>query len=154
VQVLHNSAGNVDVAAVSPSPDHTHGIEPALASRIDLIRGPATLLYGNGAGGDIVNVMDDRILEERLDKPELNIGQSRNSVNEGDKTVAKFNGSLGVVNLHLDTFTRDNNDIDINGFAINDGCTYNTEIAEVAWAEQLKGIRPWSKTSAPKSNRA
>jgi iron complex outermembrane receptor protein len=118
VQVLQNSVSNVDVAAVSP--DHTNGVEPALASRIEVIRGPATLLYGNGAVGGIVNVIDERILETSLDKPEFTIEQSRNSVNEGDKTVAKFNGSFGVVNLHLDAFTRDNNDVDINGFAIDE----------------------------------
>ena len=118
VQVLQNSVSNVDVRSMSP--DHTNGVEPALASRIEVIRGPATLLYGNGAVGGIVNVIDERILETSLDKPEFTIEQSRNSVNEGDKTVAKFNGSFGVVNLHLDAFTRDNNDVDINGFAIDE----------------------------------
>ena len=60
VQVMQNSVNNIDVSAVSP--DHSNGVEPALASRIEVIRGPSTLLYGNGAVGGIVNVIDDRIL--------------------------------------------------------------------------------------------
>ncbi|MFT6435397.1 MAG: iron complex outermembrane receptor protein [Candidatus Azotimanducaceae bacterium] len=134
VQVLQNSVSNVDVAAVSP--DHTNGVEPALASRIEVIRGPATLLYGNGAVGGIVNVIDERILEASLDKPEFAIVQSRNSVNEGDKTVAKFNGSLGFVNLHLDAFTRDNNDVDINGFAIDETALERLEEAQEGEAHE------------------
>ena len=118
VQVMQNSVNNIDVSAVSP--DHTNGVEPALASRLEVIRGPATLMYGNGAVGGIVNVIDDRILESSLEKPEFFIEQSRNTVNEGDKTVAKFNSSFGMFNLHLDAFTRDNNDMDINGFAIDE----------------------------------
>jgi len=118
VQVLQNGVNNIDVAAVSP--DHTNGVEPALASRIEVIRGPSTLLYGNGAVGGIVNVIDDRIMASSLDKPTFNIEQSHNTVNEGDKTVAKFNGSLGFINLHVDAFTRDNNDVEINGFAIDE----------------------------------
>ena len=118
VQVMQNSVNNIDVSAVSP--DHTNGVEAALASRIEVIRGPSTLLYGNGAVGGIVNVIDDRIIESSLDKPEFVIEQSHNTVNDGDKTVAKFNGSFGIVNLHLDAFTRDNNNVDINGFAIDE----------------------------------
>lgn len=118
VQVLQNGVNNVDVAAVSP--DHTNGVESALATRIEVIRGPSTLLYGNGAVGGVVNVIDNRIIESSLDKPKFNIERSRNTVNEGDKTVAKFNGSFGFLNLHVDAFTRDSNNVDINGFAIDE----------------------------------
>jgi len=64
VQILQNSVNNTDASSVSP--DHTNGVEPALASRIEVIRGPATLLYGNGATGGIVNVIDNRIIEATI----------------------------------------------------------------------------------------
>jgi iron complex outermembrane receptor protein len=118
VQVLQNSVSNVDVSSVSP--DHVNGVEPALASRIEVIRGPSTLLYGNGAIGGIVNVIDDRILETALERPEFLVEQSHNSVNEGNKTVAKLNATFGVFNFHLDAFKRDNHDVEIGGFAIEE----------------------------------
>ena len=44
VQILQNSLGTIDAASVSP--DHANGVEALLADRIEVVRGPATLLYG------------------------------------------------------------------------------------------------------------
>ena len=118
VQILQNSVANIDVSAVSP--DHTNGLEPALASQIEVIRGPSTLLYGNGAIGGIVNVIDNRIPESGFDQPAFMIEQSHNTVSEENKTVAKFNTSFGSLNLHFDGFTRDNDDVEIDGYAIDE----------------------------------
>ena len=118
VQILQNSVNNIDASSVSP--DHTNGVEPALASRIEVIRGPATLLYGNGAIGGIVNVIDERIIEATIERPEFIIEQRHDTVNEGNSTVAKFNGSFGSINLHLDAFSSDNNDVEVKGFAIDE----------------------------------
>src|SRR5690606_41064012 len=43
------------------SPDHAVTVEPLLADRIEVLRGPATLLYGGGAIGGVVNVLDRKI---------------------------------------------------------------------------------------------
>lgn len=43
------------------SPDHAVSIDPAGAERIEIVRGPATLLYGGGAVGGVINVIDQRI---------------------------------------------------------------------------------------------
>lgn len=118
VQVLQNSVNNIDVSAVSP--DHVNGLEPALATKIEVLRGPSTLLYGNGAIGGIVNVLDNRIPESSFEQPEFVIEQSHNTVNEENKTVARFNASFGGLNLHFDGFTRDNDDVEIDGFAIDE----------------------------------
>ncbi|MBL4582655.1 MAG: TonB-dependent receptor plug domain-containing protein, partial [Gammaproteobacteria bacterium] len=58
VQILQGGIGNIDASAISA--DHANSLEPALAERIEVIRGPATLLYGNGAIGGVVNVIDNR----------------------------------------------------------------------------------------------
>ncbi|KAG1078418.1 hypothetical protein G6F40_016715 [Rhizopus arrhizus] len=47
--------------ASSISPDHAVTVEPLLAERIEVLRGPATLLYGGGAIGGVVNVVDKTI---------------------------------------------------------------------------------------------
>jgi iron complex outermembrane recepter protein len=45
----------------SQSSDHGVPINPASASRIEVVRGPATLLYGSNAIGGLVNVINDTI---------------------------------------------------------------------------------------------
>src|SRR3546814_16737473 len=56
VQVLSDGRGSGDVSTVSA--DHAVSIEPFLADQIEVLKGPATLLYGSGATGGGVNVAD------------------------------------------------------------------------------------------------
>jgi iron complex outermembrane recepter protein len=51
----------------SQSGDHGVTINPAAARRIEVVRGPATLLYGANAIGGLVNVLSDRVPDRRLD---------------------------------------------------------------------------------------
>ena len=45
----------------SQSADHGVNVNPAAASRVEVVRGPATLLYGSSAIGGLVNVISDLI---------------------------------------------------------------------------------------------
>ena len=67
VRVLSNGLDSLDASALSE--DHQVTVEGLLADRIEIIRGPATLLYGSGAAGGLVNVVDTRFIETPLDKP-------------------------------------------------------------------------------------
>jgi len=51
------SAGDVS----STSPDHAVGVDPGTAQKIEVLRGPSTLLYGSTAIGGVVNVLDNTI---------------------------------------------------------------------------------------------
>jgi iron complex outermembrane receptor protein len=62
VRVLEGGIGVGD--ASSTSPDHAVALETRTAERVEVIRGPATLLYGSSAVGGIVNVLDERIARE------------------------------------------------------------------------------------------
>ena len=62
VQVLTNGIGLIDASSVSP--DHAVATDPAEANRIEIIRGPSTLVYGGSAIGGVVNVLDGRIPTE------------------------------------------------------------------------------------------
>jgi iron complex outermembrane recepter protein len=62
VRVLEAGIGLGD--ASSTSPDHAVGVEARSADRIEIIRGPATLLYGSSAVGGVVNVLDQKIVRE------------------------------------------------------------------------------------------
>lgn len=69
VAVLSDSATLLDASDISP--DHAVTAEPLLIKRIEVLRGPATLLYGSGAIGGVVNVLDkkipDALPEDRID---------------------------------------------------------------------------------------
>ena len=67
VRVLSNSLDVMDASALSE--DHAAAVDSVLARQIEIVRGPATLLYGSGAAGGIVNVVDDRIAEAGLGLP-------------------------------------------------------------------------------------
>lgn len=118
VRVLQNSIGSLDVSGVSP--DHANSTEALLAERIEVLRGPAALLYGSGAIGGIVNIIDNRI-PEKLPDSLLNaaIEQRFNSVSNQRSTVLRHDGGLGNVAWHIDGFYRTSQNVDIPGFAKN-----------------------------------
>lgn len=62
VRILTDGIGSLDVS--NTSVDHAVAINPLNATRIEVIRGPASLLYGSGAIGGVVNVTDRRIARE------------------------------------------------------------------------------------------
>ena len=117
VQVLQGGIGNIDASAVSP--DHANSLEPALANRIEVVRGPATLLYGNGAIGGVVNVIDNRIPTKLLDSPNAMLETRHNSASDQQVSVGLLEGSVGDIAWHVDGVYRESNDLDIPGFAQN-----------------------------------
>ncbi|MGK0343172.1 MAG: iron complex outermembrane receptor protein, partial [Candidatus Azotimanducaceae bacterium] len=117
VQVLQNSVFVSDAANLSP--DHGNGIEPLLADSIEVVRGPATLLYGSGAIGGVVNVIDQRIPTRLFDRPEVIFEQSHANASDEDKTLLGINASVGAIAFHADFYSRRNNNVDIPGTAID-----------------------------------
>lgn len=59
VKVLSDGSELMDASNISP--DHATTVEPLLAQDVEVLRGPATLLYGGGAIGGVVNVLDRKI---------------------------------------------------------------------------------------------
>ncbi len=59
IRVLTDGIGSIDVS--NTSVDHAVIIDPLLAERVEVLRGPAALLYGSSAVGGVVNVVDRRI---------------------------------------------------------------------------------------------
>lgn len=57
VLVLQDGERAGDLSATSP--DHAVSIDPLIAQRIEVVRGPASLLYGNNALGGVVNVISN-----------------------------------------------------------------------------------------------
>lgn len=59
IRVLTDGIGSIDVS--NTSVDHAVVIDPLLAERVEVLRGPAALLFGSSAVGGVVNVIDTRI---------------------------------------------------------------------------------------------
>ena len=89
VRVLSNGVGAND--ASQNSPDHASITAPLNAERIEILKGPATLLYGSGAIGGVVNVIDNRI-PEKIPETEFSLEQKYNTATQSRQTALKFEG--------------------------------------------------------------
>tara|TARA_E500000331_G_scaffold315316_1_gene325245 strand:+ start:9423 stop:11663 length:2241 start_codon:yes stop_codon:yes gene_type:complete len=118
VMVLSNSVGVTDVAAFSP--DHVNAVEAILAERIEVVRGPSTLLYGSGAIGGVVNVIDNRVPESLPEETQFSIQQTSNSVNSGANTAVRLDAAAGNLAFHVSAYRRDSDNVEIKGFAIDE----------------------------------
>jgi iron complex outermembrane receptor protein len=117
VGVMENNVSSNDVSSVSQ--DHAVSIEPFLAEQIEVLRGPATLLYGSNTIGGVVNVRSNRI---PVEAPEQVKGRALIQVDSAASQrygVARLDwGSRQAAwGFHADAFYRDTSDYDIPGFA-------------------------------------
>lgn len=118
VRVLSNGIGSIDVS--NTSVDHAPAINPALASRIEVMRGPQSLQYGSAAIGGVVNVIDKRIPEKVPDEPvHLTALGTYGSASEersgaGSLELPLGNGWVG----HLDASYLRTSDLRIGGRAL------------------------------------
>lgn len=81
----------------SSSPDHALSIDPLTASRIEAVRGPASLLYGNNALGGVVNVISNDIPTSVPTHLEGYFAAQGESVNPGGAVSAALTAPLGRV---------------------------------------------------------
>ena len=126
VRVLQNSIGNNDVSSLSP--DHANGVNPISAERIEVLRGPSTLLYGNGAIGGIVNVIDNRIPEQVPDKLLGGVvAQRYDSASDLTSSALKLDGGKDKFAFHLDGFYNDQNNTHIGGQQIDESAARATD---------------------------
>jgi iron complex outermembrane receptor protein len=87
-----------------------------------VLKGPATLLFGSGAIGGAVNVVDGRIARELPDRPLSGRAELRgNSVNDERSGMFRLDGVSGNVVLHVDGLVRNGDDYRIPGYAVIDG---------------------------------
>lgn len=119
VQVLQDGAASLDVSSLSQ--DHAVAIESVVSKQIEVIKGPASLLYGSGAAGGLVNVVTTRIPESIADAPISGAAELRADSATDERTGAfSLDGNAGAVAFHADYFDRSTDDVRIPGYAQSD----------------------------------
>ena len=117
VKIMQNGIGILDASSLSF--DHAVGIDPLIIEQIEVVRGPAALLYGGSAVGGVVNAIDNRIPTEKLDgvigRAETRFGDANNTRN----AAAVIDIGNGMFAIHSDVYNRKSNDLDIPGFAVS-----------------------------------
>ena len=117
IKILQNGINNLDASNLSS--DHGVSIDPLIIEQIDVIRGPATLLYGGGAVGGVVNAIDHRIPKEKLEGI-----TGRGEVRYGGANLEQSNAAVvdvgtGNFVMHFDAYNRDSKNLRIPGNAIS-----------------------------------
>jgi iron complex outermembrane receptor protein len=109
IRVLSNSGVPLDASALSY--DHAVPIDPLVIERIEVLRGPAALLYGGAAVGGVVNAIDNRIPKAAVDGvsgvAELRYG---GPATERGASALVESGGQGFV-VHADGFWRQTDDM-------------------------------------------
>ena len=115
VRVMEEQIDTLDVSVSSG--DHAVTVDPFIAERVEVLKGSATLLYGSGAIGGVVDVHTGRIPHEVPDRVN-GIFDLRGSDNgDGRNGAFRLDGGGGGVAWHVDGFARQADDYDIPGFA-------------------------------------
>lgn len=119
VRVLVDGVGTADVS--NTSVDHATTIEPITVERIEVLRGPAVLLYGSQAIGGAVNVIDKRI-PTRMPDEDFHLDafggvDSATNLRTGAASLDVGIGSNLV--FHVDGSWRKTGNADIGGFQLS-----------------------------------
>ena len=115
VQVLENGLSTMDAAIIGA--DHPIATESVLAQQVEIFRGPATLLFGSGATGGIVNFVNGRILDYVPDDLEAEVSLQYETVSDGMTGAGSMNFGAGNFAFHIDGMARNTDDYNIPGFA-------------------------------------
>jgi iron complex outermembrane receptor protein len=116
IRILEDGIGTFD--ASSTSPDHAVSFDPIGAEQIEVVRGPATLLYGSSAVGGVVNTLDGRIPDTTSDHLLSGIiDLAGGSVSDEKSGAGALQVGRGPFIVRGDYAHRETNDIDIPGLA-------------------------------------
>jgi len=88
--------------------DHVVAAETSTATQIEVLRGPATLFYGSGAIGGVVNVVDERVPTSNDEKVDYLL-QYNDVSNERQASINLQTGTESFA-FHADGFWRDSKD--------------------------------------------
>jgi iron complex outermembrane receptor protein len=114
VHMLSNAGASVDASSLSF--DHAVPLDPLVVERIEVLRGPAALLYGGSAIAGVVNAIDNRIprapVGAATGAAELRVG---GAARERSGAALVEGGGAGYA-VHADAFVRGTDDLRVPAF--------------------------------------
>lgn len=117
VRIMQNGIGILDASSLSF--DHAVSLDPLVIEQIEVIRGPAALLYGGSAVGGVVNAIDHRIPPEKLDGISGRAEASAGGANSQNNIAGVVDVGNGKIAIHADAYSRKSSDLDIPGYAVS-----------------------------------
>ena len=119
IRVLTDGIGAIDVS--NTSADHAVTVEPLTLDRVEVLRGPAVLLFGGQAVGGAVNAIDKRIPRDVPEEP-LHIDALFNYATAAEEKGAAASVDIplaGRLVLHFDGSYRNSDDLRVGGFVLS-----------------------------------
>jgi len=108
LKITQNGTSSLD--ASSASPDHAVSVDPLTIREVQVLRGPAALLYSSSIMGGVINLLDNRIPVERLPRSATLFGRMGSA--DGLRALSVLTeGSLGDFAYHLDGFNKTTQDL-------------------------------------------
>lgn len=130
IRILQEGIGAGDASSVSP--DHAVAIDPFSAESVEIVRGPATLLYGSNAIGGVVNVMDGKIPHTRTgERIAGNVLVRYGSNAEATTGAARLGGNAGAFGWHLAGALSDQGNYEGGG---GFGTKANSDVESDSWS--------------------
>lgn len=139
VALLVNGLVSRDASALSG--DHASPIEPFLADRIEVLKGPAAVLHGGSAIGGAVDVIDGRIPLVLPNKPLSGRAEIGGGYNTDFTAMARLDGGRGPWAWHADALYRDRPDLLIPGGSKAETCRDWAALVSDTYAQSLCQVR-------------
>ena len=137
VAVLTDGIGNID--ASNTSADHAVTIESLTTERIEVLRGPAVLLFGGQAVGGAVNAIDKRI-PRAIPKEAAHVDALAGYGSAADEWSAGASVDVPVTDrlvVHADGSYRKSDDLRISGYQLSP--VLRDEVFDLADEEEAEG---------------
>ncbi len=151
VRVLTDGIGSIDVS--NTSVDHAVVINQLTADRIEVLRGPAALLFGSSAIGGVVNVIDSRIPRKIPDEVVHidGIGSYGSAANERSASGTIDVPVAGKIVLHADGSYSRTGDLDTGGFILSPALRVQALASPDAGVRALAALRGKLPNSAART---
>ncbi|MDN3407665.1 MULTISPECIES: TonB-dependent receptor [Pseudoalteromonas] len=118
VKITLNGLDSSDASRIGP--DHATSSDSLAAEQIEVLRGPSTLLYGSGAIGGVVNVVDNRIPTNNIDALSGAAQYTHDTVSNANTYAAKLETGSNNFNFHFDGTKRSGDDYQTPRFNLPD----------------------------------
>ncbi len=118
--------------------DHAVAIDPTTATNIEITRGPASLIYGSGTLGGVVNVKRETIPQTLPHRPTMNLTFQGESVNSGLTGTTGLTIPIGDLAWRLELNRRHTDDTHTPI-----GILENTSLSQTNFSTGISMVKDW-----------